>query len=163
MQTLPHTRSCFVCGESNPRGLKLIMETDGECVYARWYPAQEHAGFMDTIHGGLISTVLDELMVWACAIKTRRFAYCAELTVRFQKPIRPAQEVRVSAQLESNRRDRIFEANATMHDGQGTLLASGTGKYLPIAPEQMRAMASDFVGSAATWLDLADRPTGLGR
>src|SRR5262245_46499202 len=102
MQTLPHTRSCFVCGESNPSGLKLVMETDGERAFAQWRPALDHAGFMDTIHGGIISTVLDELMVWACAVKTRRFAYCAELSVRFQKPVRPGQATRVSAWLTAN-------------------------------------------------------------
>src|SRR5436305_752733 len=34
VKTLPHTRSCFVCGESNPVGLKLRFETDGRIVQA---------------------------------------------------------------------------------------------------------------------------------
>ena len=32
-------------------------------------------------------------MVWACAVQVKRFAFCAELNVRFIQPLRPAQEV----------------------------------------------------------------------
>ena len=35
MKELPHTHSCFVCGESNPIGLNLRFETDGGIVFWR--------------------------------------------------------------------------------------------------------------------------------
>ena len=63
MKPLPHTHSCFVCGESNPLGLKLRFQTDGRLVHARFVPLPEHIGFKQTVHGGLIATVLDEIMV----------------------------------------------------------------------------------------------------
>src|ERR1043165_7802872 len=99
MQTLPHTRSCFVCGESNPVGLNLRFETDGRLVTARFTPRPEHIGFKQVIHGGLIATVLDEIMVWVCAVRTKRFAYCAELNVRFVSPARPGEPVIATAAL----------------------------------------------------------------
>src|SRR6185436_2207270 len=68
MKELPHTRSCFVCGESNSAGLNLRFETDGRIVQAHFVPRLEHVGFKATVHGGLIATVLDEIMVWACAV-----------------------------------------------------------------------------------------------
>ena len=155
MQSLPHTRSCFVCGEANPLGLKLRMETDGRKVITRWRPAPEHVGFYETIHGGLISTVLDELMVWACAIPTRRFAYCAELSVRFRQPLRPGAETRIEAELTRNLRDRIYEASASLEGADGTLLASANGKYRPVPPEAMQPLLEDVVGDLRAWVDLA--------
>ena len=57
MEKLPHTRSCFVCGEANPIGLKLNFETDGKIVRARFTPGAEHIGFKDVVHGGILSTL----------------------------------------------------------------------------------------------------------
>jgi len=94
MLKLPHTKSCFVCGLNNPLGLKLDFETDGQIVRARFVPRPEHVGFKETMHGGLISTVLDEAMVWVIGVRTKRFSYCAELNVRFVQPARPNEELK---------------------------------------------------------------------
>jgi uncharacterized protein (TIGR00369 family) len=145
MKALPHTHSCFVCGEDNPIGLRLRFETDGRLVQTRFVPRPEHIGFKQTIHGGLIATLLDEIMVWACAVQTKRFAFCAELTIRFLKPARPNEELTATAELTANRRDRIFEAKAQLCNAQGLLLATSTGKYLPLKDELAADMASDFV------------------
>lgn len=151
MKTLPHTHSCFVCGESNPFGLKLRFETDGRIVQTRFTPRAEYAGFKGVVHGGIISTLLDEIMVWACAVQTKRFAYCAELTLRFLTPLRPGEEVVARAELISNRRDKIFEAKGELKNAAGDIVATSTGKYLPIKPKDAVEMATDFVGNA-NWL-----------
>ncbi|HLX70694.1 MAG TPA: PaaI family thioesterase [Verrucomicrobiae bacterium] len=145
MNVLPHTHSCFVCGESNPIGMKLRFETDGQIVQTRFKPRAEHIGFKQVVHGGIIATLLDEIMVWACAVRTKRFAYCAELTARFLAPLRPGEETIATGELIANRRDRIFEAKAEIKDSKGRLLASATGKYLPIKTVDATDMATDFV------------------
>ena len=155
MRELPHTRSCFVCGEANPAGLRLRMETDGRRVVARWRPGPEHVGFAGTVHGGLISTVLDELMVWACAVQTRRFAVCAELNVRFRKPVRPEQQIQVAAEFVGAQRQRIYEARADLFDEAQQVLASATGKYLPIPAGELDKFLADVVGDMAAWVDWA--------
>jgi uncharacterized protein (TIGR00369 family) len=149
MRKLPHTHSCFVCGESNPAGLNLRFETDGRVVRARFTPRVEHVGFKQVVHGGIIATVLDEIMVWACAVPTKQFAYCVELNVRFVKPARPGGEAIVSGELVENRRNKIFEARAELRDGAGELLASATGKYLPMKNVEAIEMAGDFVGDSS--------------
>ena len=157
MQPLPHTRSCFVCGEANPLGLNLRFETDGHLVRAKFLPRPEHAGFKGVVHGGIISTVLDEIMVWACAAQTRRFAFCAELNVRFLRPMPPGGEVLVSGELVANRKGRIFEAKATAGDTNGMEFANATGKYLPMKTADLSQMATDFVGGEG-WLRNAIQP-----
>src|SRR5438445_960573 len=149
MKTLPHTRSCFVCGESNPIGLKLRFETDGRIVQAHFRPRADHVGFKQTIHGGLIATLLDEIMVWACAVQTRRFAFCAELNVRFLNPVHPDEDLTAIGELASNRRDKLFEAKAELKNQAGVVVASATGKYLPIKNVDATEMATDFVGDPA--------------
>ena len=156
MRALPHTHSCFVCGDSNASGLKIRFETDGRIVQARFMPRPEHVGFKQTIHGGIISTLLDEIMVWACAIQTRRFAYCAELNVRFASPLAPGHEVLATGELVNNRRDKIYEAKGELRDGSGVVIASATGKYLPLKQTDVSQMLSDFVGDAG-WITGDDK------
>jgi len=156
MRALPHTASCFVCGESNASGLKIRFETDGAVVRARFLPRPEHVGFKKTIHGGILATLLDEIMVWGCAIQTRRFAYCAELNVRFLSPARPGEEVFASAELVANRRNKLFEAKGEVRNAAGIVLAMGTGKYLPIKEAELADMLDDFVGDAKGLFDPAD-------
>lgn len=143
---LPPTRSCFVCGAENPLGLKLRFIAEPGQVRAVFQPRREHVGFHDTVHGGLTSTVLDEAMVWACGAATGRFAYCAELTVRFLKPVRPETACAIVGRLIEPRRRRLLLAEAELRDGAGTLLAAATGKYVPIAAESIEPMLSDFLG-----------------
>jgi uncharacterized protein (TIGR00369 family) len=149
VRALPHTESCFVCGESNPGGLKLRFETDGRVVQTRFQPRPEHIGFKQTVHGGIIATVLDEIMVWACAVGTKRFGYCAELNVRFLNPLRPGEEVLARGELVSNRRNKILEAKGELVDGSGRVLATATGKYLPIKDTELPELLDDFIGGTA--------------
>jgi uncharacterized protein (TIGR00369 family) len=151
MKELPHTHSCFVCGESNPLGLRLRFETDGRIVQTRFTPRAEYVGFKGVVHGGIISTLLDEIMVWACAVQTKRFAYCAELTVRFVTPLRPGEEIVARGELIANRRDKIFEAKAELRNAVGEIVAKSAGKYLPVKAKDIVDMATDFVGNA-NWL-----------
>jgi uncharacterized protein (TIGR00369 family) len=151
MKPLPHTHSCFVCGESNPFGLKLRFETDGRIVQTRFVPRAEHTGFKGVVHGGILATVLDEIMVWACAVPTRKFAYCAELTVRYLQPLAPGQEVIVTSELVVNRKDRIYEAKAAARNTANLTLAEAAGKYRPVKAADVAGLARDFVGDTG-WL-----------
>ena len=161
MKVLPHTHSCFVCGESNPIGLKLRFETDGRVVQTRFVPRPEHIGFKQTVHGGILATLLDEIMVWACAVQTKRFAFCAELNVRFLNPVVPGMEVTATAELAVNRKNRIFEAKANLSDQTGLVLATATGKYIPVKEMDAREMATDFVEDPA-WVFETEGPNSAG-
>ena len=156
MRELPHTHSCFVCGEANPLGLKLRFETDGRIVRARFTPRAEHIGFKQVTHGGLLATVMDEIMVWACAVRARRFAFCAELTVRFHRPARPEEELVVTGELAANRRGKIFEAKASVANGAGDFLAEAAGKYIPIKTAGLLPLLGELVGEWRWLLDDAE-------
>ena len=147
MQPLPYTRSCFVCGESNPIGLQLKFETDGRIVRTRFVPKPEHVGFKQTIHGGLLATLLDEIMAWACIAQTKRFGYCAELNVRFVQTARPGDEITATGELVNNLRNKLFEARAELRNSRDVVLATATGKYLAIKTPTVTDMMTDLIGN----------------
>jgi uncharacterized protein (TIGR00369 family) len=158
MKQLPHTRSCFVCGEANPKGFNLRSETDGKVVRAGFIFQAYHVGFKQTIHGGLTATLMDEIMTWACAVRAKRFAYCAELNVRYLHQIRPGQTIVATAELVANRRNRLFEAKAELKDEPGTVLATATGKYLALKDKDAIGMSTDFIGDLGWLLEPTEKP-----
>lgn len=126
------TRGCFVRRTDTPLGLKQSFAAESDRVETRYRPRPEHAGFRQTVHGGLTSTVLDEAMVWACGAATGRLAYCAELTVRFRQPLQPESEYVVTARLVENRKSRIYVARGEVRAPAGNVMAVGEGKYVPV-------------------------------
>lgn len=163
MTELPHTKSCFVCGVRNPIGLKLRFRTDGRIVQARFTPRPEHNGFIDVVHGGLLATVLDELMVWACAVSTKRFSYCAEMNVRYLSPVRPGGEILAEAELTENKRDRLFLAQGKLQDLNGTVLTTATGKYMPVREVDLSRWKEDFEGTPEELQRIFGAATGVDR
>lgn len=131
----------------------MRFETDGDIVQTRFRPRPEHMGFKNVVHGGLTATVLDEIMVWACAVQTRRFAVCAELNVRYLNPLTPGEEVIVTGELAVKRKSRIFETKAAARNAAGQSLAEATGKYLPIQATNVTEMLTDVVGDIEWVLD----------
>jgi acyl-coenzyme A thioesterase PaaI-like protein len=79
-------RYCFACGIENPIGLKLVFETNQEGVIAHFIPTKEYQGYVDMLHGGIISTLLDEAMAHAVIAKGHQ-AVTARMEVQFKKPI----------------------------------------------------------------------------
>ena len=135
----------------------MRFQTDGRVVTAKFRPCDKHIGFKGVVHGGLTATVLDEIMVWACVVATQKFAFCAELNVRYLGPLAPDVEVFITSELVANRKGRVLEAKATIRDATGKSLAEATGKYMPIVNADTSLMMADFT-SDARWLLEATQP-----
>lgn len=78
---------CFACGQSNPHGLRMdgFRMQDGFAV-AEFRPRAEHRGTEGTLHGGVITTTLDEISVWASILTLRTMVVTGRLDVRFRHP-----------------------------------------------------------------------------
>jgi len=125
--------------------MNLTLHTDGQIVQTDFVLSPGHVGFKDTLHGGILSTVLDEVMSWACAVSTKRFAYCAELTIRFARPGRPGDPMLAKAELVANRRGKIFDAKGEIRTRDGALIATGSGKYMPLKESDLAQMATELM------------------
>lgn len=77
---------CFACGDKNSIGFQLkIIETENG-VKSEFLPKKEYEGYQNIIHGGIVATLLDEMIAWACRKKGYN-AVTAELQVRYKKPM----------------------------------------------------------------------------
>lgn len=121
---------CFACGPYNPIGLKMKFELrDGICRTS-FLPGNEHQGWNGYMHGGLISTILDEVMaqwLWKQGIK----AMTAEMTTRFIKPVPVGTEVSAEASLIYKKR-RYIELAAKVELPGGEVAARAKAKFLRV-------------------------------
>ncbi|MGQ9732621.1 MAG: PaaI family thioesterase [Candidatus Zipacnadales bacterium] len=125
---------CFACGQDNPKGLHLTFRFEGEEYVCHFVPAREYQGWTDIVHGGIVSTVLDEVqtrLLWERGIR----AMTAELTVRLKRPVPVGEPVTARARLVSARK-RLYETEAELLLADGSVAATSTGKFLSVNPLQ---------------------------
>jgi acyl-coenzyme A thioesterase PaaI-like protein len=148
---LPHTDGCLVCGKANPHGLHLHLSVDPDTGIVRvaFTPTRDHIGFAGIVHGGILATVLDEAMVWAATWPNRRFCVCGEMTVRFRRNATVGDPLTIVARVETNR-PRLVTTTAEILGANGDTLASGSGKYVPMPPDQSRTMFQTMIREPAT-------------
>lgn len=122
---------CFACGRLNPIGLRLeFAEQDGEYV-TYFTPRKEHQGFVGIVHGGIISTVLDEVMaryIWSLG----RRAVTAEITVRLKRPARVGSRLRFAGKIDSEDR-RLLHTSARATDKDGAVVAEAAARMVEVA------------------------------
>ena len=146
---LPYTKGCFVCGAQNPHGLALRFRIVGNEVHGDFTPQPQHAGFRGIIHGGIVSTVLDEVMIWAAAVTMKRFCVAADLNVRFLKRVSVGQPYLLVGKLEADR-GRIWESSGELRDATGLVYARATSKQVPLKLADLKSLTEDFLPDPAT-------------
>ncbi|HEX7860601.1 MAG TPA: PaaI family thioesterase [Verrucomicrobiae bacterium] len=144
---LPHSKSCFVCGSKNPIGLNLRFKTDGRFVESTFTLRPEHCGFVGVVHGGILATILDELMVWGCAVQAKQFSYCAEMSVRYISPGRAGAPMTCRAEMTENKRGKLFVASGELKNVDGSVIATSTAKYIPVRGVDLSPWFADFEGT----------------
>ena len=133
-----HARSqsaCFVCGQENPRGLQLQFEKgDSRESFATWSPGPIWEGFRGIVHGGLVSTVLDEAMSKAVA-STGAEALTAELRVRFHRHVASGGVYTLRGRVVKRNR-RLIQAEATLIAADGKEHAHAWARFLTLPAER---------------------------
>jgi uncharacterized protein (TIGR00369 family) len=106
--------------------------------------AREFIGFADVLHGGILATVADEVMVWAATWAGSRFCLCAELSVRYRRPARPGQAYQFVATVEGSR-TRLITTACSVLDADGTVVANATAKYVPVSADEHARVVATFL------------------
>jgi len=123
--------NCFACGPDHPHGLKLRFRVNGTgSVVADWTPSKTWEGFRGIIHGGIVSTVLDEAMSKAVAA-TGRPALTCHLEVRLKRHVAPGEPLIVRGWVVGRQRRRI-QAEAEIRDCQNVERAHGRAVFLAV-------------------------------
>lgn len=123
----PHR--CFACGELNEHGLRLVLHTDATGCWTELAVPSPFQGWEDVVHGGILCTILDEVMAWS-VIGRDVWGVTARMAVDFRRPVRVGQAIRAEGEVTDGSR-RLFRTQGRILDAaSGDVLASSTGTYV---------------------------------
>jgi uncharacterized protein (TIGR00369 family) len=119
---------CFACGRANESGLRMAIAPTEDGCHAVFTPARRHEGFADTTHGGIVATLLDEIVVWACRMRGYDVV-TAELTIRYKRPVPINQPVEVTGRI-VREHGRLVLGESMLRTQQGEILATAQAKMI---------------------------------
>ena len=133
---------CFACGRSNPIGMRLQVELADSEARTSWTVGDDYVGWSDKVHGGIVATLLDEVMAWAPS-SFDSWAVTAEMNVRFRSPAGPGERLTARGWV-TERRRRIYEVAGEVRGVDGRVVAEGRGRYLGATPAQKAALKDRY-------------------
>ena len=122
----PH--GCFACGTLNTHGLHLELHAAADRCWTELVLPERFAGWEDIAHGGIVTTILDEVMAWAL-IERDHWGLTARIAVEFKKPVPIGRPIRGEGWLVEARR-RAITAAGRLTDADGTVLATSEALYI---------------------------------
>jgi len=139
--------NCFGCSQDNPIGLHLEFWEDGDDIVTVWKPSDNYAGWVSTLHGGIIATIMDEVASWVVSRKLQAAGVTSHLEVKFRRPVSTLEpHITVRGHLADSVRN-YHTVKLTLHDSTGALCDEGKAVYCVFPPQHARDMG--FTGCLA--------------
>ena len=135
--------NCFACGSLNEHGMRLVIHVEPGRSWTDLTLAERFEGWAGIAHGGIIATILDEVMAWAL-VGQDNWGLTARMAVEFRRPVTIGVPMHAEGEVTRNRR-RVIETSGRIVDAAtGEVLATATGTYLAAAPERRRELQARY-------------------
>jgi uncharacterized protein (TIGR00369 family) len=146
----PH--NCFACGTLNTHGLQLALHAANDACWTELVLDRRFEGWQGIAHGGIVATILDEVMAWAL-VEHDLWGLTARMQVEFKKPVPIGAPIRGEGRVLTARR-RIVEAEGALRDAAGSILATATATYVAASEDRKAALKARY---GLAFQDEADR------
>lgn len=120
---------CFACGVDNPVGLKIRFDVQGDECTAEFTPNENHVGFSDTVHGGIIYTALDDVTANILYQQGRK-AHTAKCEIRYRQPARVGEKLMLKGWIENERRRLIILKGEIRRAADDVLVAECESSFM---------------------------------
>lgn len=132
--------NCICCGPENPVGLHLEFWEDGEDVLTKWTPTQNYQGWIDTLHGGIQSMLLDEVAGWVVTRKLLTTGVTSSMEVKYLKPVSTRdKELVIRARLTRQMRNVAF-IEGEIYNSNGEVCTKATLVYFCASKQKAEEM-----------------------
>ena len=142
--------NCFGCCPDNPIGLHLEFYEDGDYIVSTWHPGHNYQGWIDTMHGGILSTLIDEVCGWVVTRKLQTSGYTVQLNVKFfdersgkadyRKAVPTTEpELTIRAKVSKQVRNLAY-ISAEITNSKGEVCNEGEAIYYLMNPEKAKEM-----------------------
>jgi len=140
----PTYPGCPVCGDPavNPASLAVRWQWDDvrRLVLGSFTPGNGHAGYAGRMHGGLLATLLDECLAWACAVELRSYCMTGDLKVRFKRSAHLGETLEILGATGGERWGRYIKARGEVRSASGNMVAIASASFAALPREEALAM-----------------------
>ena len=134
------THYCFGCSPANPSGLQMKFYTKDSSVFSRLTVPDHLCGWDRLVHGGVISTILDEIMSWTGIYLLKQITMTKSMTVDFIKPVYINSDLKAEGKvLEKIGRHEALLAGS-LYNAEGTLCARAKANFVIFSPAVAKRM-----------------------
>jgi acyl-coenzyme A thioesterase PaaI-like protein len=84
---------CFGCGPEHPVGFRLRFIREGDEMVTRFVPGDRYQGPPGIMHGGLVTTLADEVAAWALVGILGKFGFTTHINGTLRRPVRIGTEL----------------------------------------------------------------------
>jgi acyl-coenzyme A thioesterase PaaI-like protein len=120
---------CFACGTENPIGLNLNFYRSGDYVCSDITLGKNHEGWENMAHGGITSTLLDEIMSWTVLYFKKAFIVTRSMTIKYRRPVPLYMPLTVKGKIIEEGNNRLCKAKGVIQENEKNILASAEAKF----------------------------------
>jgi acyl-coenzyme A thioesterase PaaI-like protein len=144
MELIKRYSNCFVCGDKNQCGLKVDFFDEQGLAKAEYQASSVFEGYKDVLHGGIISALLDEVMIKAVLAKNI-LAVTASIEIKFKQPVRIGEKLFLEGKIIEDKGRIIFTEGKVFKEDQ-SIAALGFARYIK-ADQKMKLLLSESLES----------------
>ena len=141
---------CFACGPKNPYGLKLQFIEEKNTVKTTFKCTKEYQGFPGYIHGGIITTILDEVMSRVSVLEGK-WASTAKLDLRFKELI-PINENIIAQAKKIRMLGKFIQVEGNIYLSNGAIAAEEKGMFAILNENFLKEMSEDYPSLSQNWM-----------
>ncbi len=131
---------CFGCGPANPTGLQMKFFSDDKSVFS-WVKVPGHLmGWDNLVHGGILSTILDEIMSWSAIYLLKKLILTKSMTIDFIKPVFEGMELKVEGNVFEKRSDKEAVMQGRIYNAEGVLCTKSKGIFALLEPKMAKKL-----------------------
>ena len=132
------TNQCFACGQKNPIGLQLVFYSNGEELITKKFISKEFAGWEKLIHGGILSTIADEVMAWTVIHLTQKYILTRGFSIEFLAPLFVEQELTAVGKITERLHEKEVVVQVEIFSESKELAVRAKGNIVLFSPESIR-------------------------
>lgn len=142
MKPMKRYPGCFVCGNKNPIGLSVPFYVKGDEVVAEYAAGRHFEGYKDVLHGGILSALLDEVMIRAI-LALGIYSVTSEIKVKFKRMVKTGDKLSLVGRLVEDK-GRILTAEGKITNQQNQVVAEGEAKFFRAQGEMEELLAQEL-------------------
>ena len=126
--------NCFGCSPVNTSGLQMTFYTNETAVCSEVTVPEHLCGWNNLVHGGVLTTILDEIMSWSAIYLLKRVPMTKSMTVDFFKPIYVGDPLRVEGSVSEKKGKHEALMEGRIYNKDDVCCASATGTFAVFSP-----------------------------